>query len=86
MTRIVTTHYRYRRPPRKRKVGALEAPAIVTAKSSRRPPVEGIEEEAAAEASEPPAITTTGRRAQPSTPREATRVISPSHLSPSPAA
>ena len=38
MTRIVTTTYRYKRPPRKRKAVALEAPAIVTAKSSRRPP------------------------------------------------
>ena len=37
MTRIVTTTYRYKSPPRKRKAVALEAPAIVTAKSSRRP-------------------------------------------------
>ena len=41
MTRIVTTHYRYKRPPRKRKAVALEVPAIVTAKSSRRPHVWG---------------------------------------------
>ena len=34
---IVTTHYRYKRPPRKRKPVALEGPAVVTAKSSRRP-------------------------------------------------
>ena len=27
---IVTTHYRYKRPPRKRKAVALEVPAIVT--------------------------------------------------------
>ena len=33
---IVTTSYRYKRPPRKRKAVALEAPAIVTAKSSHR--------------------------------------------------
>jgi hypothetical protein len=26
MTRIVTTHYRYKRPPRTRKAVALEAP------------------------------------------------------------
>ena len=26
---IITTHYRYKRPPRKRKAVALEAPAIV---------------------------------------------------------
>jgi hypothetical protein len=29
MTRIVTSTYRYKRPPRKRKAVALEAPAIV---------------------------------------------------------
>jgi hypothetical protein len=29
MTRIVTTHYRYKRPPRKRKAAPLEGPAIV---------------------------------------------------------
>ncbi len=38
MSRIVTTHYRYKRPPRKRKAIALEVPAIVTipAKKLRR--------------------------------------------------
>lgn len=30
MTRIVTTHYRYKRPPKKRKAVALEVPTIVT--------------------------------------------------------
>jgi hypothetical protein len=34
MTHIVTTHYRYKRPPRKRKPVALEVPAIVRAKRS----------------------------------------------------
>jgi hypothetical protein len=29
MPRIVTTHYRYKRPPRKRKAVASEAPAVV---------------------------------------------------------
>jgi hypothetical protein len=43
---IVTSTYRYKRPPRKRKAVALEAPAVVTAKSSRRP---NLEEKAAAE-------------------------------------
>ena len=52
-----------------------------TAKS-RRPSLGG---KAAAEVSEPPAITTTGQRAQPSTPLEAARVISPPHHSASPA-
>jgi hypothetical protein len=30
MTRIVTTTYRYKRPPKKRKAVALEVPAVVT--------------------------------------------------------
>ena len=34
MTRIVTTSYRYKRPPRKRKAVALEVPAVVRAKRS----------------------------------------------------
>ena len=51
MTRIVTTHYRYKRPPRKRKPVAIEAPAIVTAKSSRRP---NLEAKAAAEVQRAP--------------------------------
>jgi hypothetical protein len=31
MTRIVRTHYRYKRPPKRRKAVALEVPAIVKA-------------------------------------------------------
>jgi hypothetical protein len=38
VTRIVTTHYRYKPPPKKRKAVALEVPAVVTAKRSRHPP------------------------------------------------
>ena len=34
MTRIVTTTYRYKLPPRKRKAVAIEAPAVVTAKET----------------------------------------------------
>ena len=69
MTRIVTTHYRYKRPPGRKKPVALEVPAVVTAKSSRRP----IGEKAAAEM---PFAPVSGRKgaAQPSTPREAERV------------
>jgi hypothetical protein len=37
MTRIVTTTYRYKRPPRKRKAVALEVPAVVTRK--KEPPL-----------------------------------------------
>jgi hypothetical protein len=36
MTRIVTTTYRYKRPPRKRKAVALEVPAIITRKRAER--------------------------------------------------
>jgi hypothetical protein len=39
MTAIVTSTYRYKRPPRKRKAVALEVPAIVTAKTPK--PVQG---------------------------------------------
>jgi hypothetical protein len=38
MTRIVTTHYRYKRPLQKRKPVALDTAAVVIAKSSRRNP------------------------------------------------
>ena len=34
MTRIVTSTYRYKRPPRKRKAVPLEGPAIVTKRSA----------------------------------------------------
>jgi hypothetical protein len=37
MTRIVTTTYRYKRPPRKRKAVALEVPAVVTRKHAAGP-------------------------------------------------
>jgi hypothetical protein len=75
MTRIVTTPYRYKRPPRKRKAVALDIPAVVTAKSSRRP-VGGTEEAAA---KVPMTARTTGQQAQPSTPREAARVAPPAN-------
>jgi hypothetical protein len=34
MTRIVTTHYRYKPPPKKRKAIALEVPAVVLRKEA----------------------------------------------------
>jgi hypothetical protein len=37
MTRIVTTHYRYKRPPRKQKAVPLEVSAIVTLRSKAAP-------------------------------------------------
>ena len=72
MTRIVRTAYRYKRPPGKRKAVALEVPAVVIAKSSRRP----IEEKAAAEMQLAPV---SGRRGavQPSTPRESALLAHP---------
>jgi hypothetical protein len=85
MTRIVTTHYRYKRPPRKRKAVALEAPAIVTAKGSRRPPPVGGKGEAAAEVRLHAPTPVREGAVQPSTPREAARVITPPHHSASPA-
>ena len=36
MSRIVTSIYRYKRPPRKRKALALRAPAIVTAERGKQ--------------------------------------------------
>jgi hypothetical protein len=36
MTRIVRTHYRYKRPPKRKKPVALEVPAVITAASKRR--------------------------------------------------
>ena len=47
MTRIVTTTYRYKPPPKRkgRKLAEITGPAVVTAKGSRRP----VLEEAAAE-------------------------------------
>ena len=68
MTRIVTSTYRYKRPPRKRKAVPLEGPAIVSTKSSRRP----VWEKAAAEAAPVPE-----GAVQPSTLREAERVPAP---------
>jgi hypothetical protein len=75
MTRIVTTHYRYKRPPRKQKAVALEAPAVVTTKSSRHPPVRGTKE-AAAEVTRAPTPVREGA-VQPTTPGAAARVEPP---------
>ena len=54
---IVTTTYRYKRPPRKRKTRTVEAPAVVTidpktrlAKKGRRP----VRGQAAAKDNQPP--------------------------------
>ena len=75
MTRIVTTHYRHKRPPRNRKVIAVEAPAVVTTKSSRRPV---LGETAAEVLAVLPPFREEGAT-QPSTPREATRVAPPAN-------
>jgi hypothetical protein len=73
MTRIVTTHYRYKRPSRKRKAVAIEAPAVVTAKSSRRP----VWGKTAAEVLLHAPVPGGKGAVQPSTPREAARVAPP---------
>jgi hypothetical protein len=40
VTRIVTTRYRTKRPPRKRKPVAIEGPVIVTPKRKEAPPLD----------------------------------------------
>ena len=72
MTRIVTTHYRYKRPPRKRKAVPLEGPAIVTSvepKKGRRPvggaAAEGGEPAPAARAGDIQSSTAPERRRDP---------------------
>ena len=67
---IVRTVYRYKRPSGKRKPVALEVPAVITAKSSRRL----LGKKAAAELQVAPVIREDEGAVQPSTPREAARV------------
>ena len=69
MTRIVRTAYRYKRPHGKRKPVALEVPAVVAAKRSRRP----IGVKAAAEMKRHTPASERSGAVQPSTPREAER-------------
>ena len=66
MTRIVTTTYRYKRPPKRkgRKLAEITGPAVVTAKGSRRPVGVG---ETAAESEESARSERTGDT-KPSTP------------------
>ena len=70
MNRIVRTPYRHKRPPGKRKPVALEVPAVIVAKKSRRP----IGEEAAAEIPRHAPVFRRKGAAQPSTPHDAARV------------
>ena len=66
MARIVTSTYRYKRPPKKRKAPALEVPAVVNTEKSRRRP----SKQAAAESvSRSPRLH--DGAAQPSTARDA---------------
>ena len=64
MTAIVTTHYRYKRPPRKRKAVALEVPAIVTRAKKRKAAPASKQGPVAAPAADDPksAIVTVRRR------------------------
>jgi hypothetical protein len=68
MTRIVTTTYRYKRPPRKRKAVVLDVPAVVTTIRSRRLSMLGGG--SVFSSITPP---DQGGAAQPSTPRDAER-------------
>ena len=49
MTRIVTTHYRYKRPPRKRGAVPLEGPAIVTKRAPPSQQARGVQKQHHAE-------------------------------------
>ena len=71
MTRIVTTSYRYKRPPRRKKPVTLEVPAVITAKSSRRP----IRVKAAAEIPRHAPVFRRKGAVQPSTSLEAERAM-----------
>jgi hypothetical protein len=71
VTRIVRIAYRYKRPPGKRKPVALEVPAVITAKSSRRP----IRVKAAAEVPRHAPVFRRKGAVQPSTSREAERAM-----------
>jgi hypothetical protein len=66
--------YRYKRPPRKRKPVAIQAPAVVTTKSSRHLSLGG-RVAAEVDAGHP----SRGEAAQPSTPRAAARVAPPAN-------
>jgi hypothetical protein len=68
---VVTSTYRYKRPPRRKKPVALEVPAVVTAKRSRRP----MKEKAAAEMQLAPVSVRKEGTMQPSTPQKAERVV-----------
>jgi hypothetical protein len=76
MARIVTSTYRYKPPPKKRKPVALEVPTVVTTKKSRRP----VPKSAAAEAvSQSPRLH--DGAAQPGTARSAVTTPPPARKS-----
>jgi hypothetical protein len=66
MTRIVTTHDRYKRPPRKRQAVALDVPAVVKAadpaKAGKRAKPAPAESTPAAEARESAIVTIRSRK------------------------
>jgi hypothetical protein len=67
MTRIVTTTYRYKRPPRKRKAVALEVPAVVTRKRAAGPAksvkaADRLPEQPANDDRKPAIVSTTSRK------------------------
>jgi hypothetical protein len=57
MTRIVTSHYRYKRPPRRKKAVPLEVPAVVTiSDKTRRRVSDRAPAEAATDGASTPAV------------------------------
>jgi hypothetical protein len=63
MTRIVSSHYRYKPPPRRKKAVALEVPAIVTIRDKKRVTVEDL-----ADAEQKPATKPAPVKSTPATP------------------
>jgi hypothetical protein len=87
---IVTSTYRYKRPPRKRKPVAIEAPAVVTIDPTTRVAKKGrrlVGNEAAAEEVVLTRAARIGAEAQPSTPPEGPRdpVVTTAEKAPQPA-
>ena len=91
-TRIVTTHYRYKRPPRKKKAVALEVPAIVRkgaampettpapASDDRKPAIVTVSDKKRLAKTDRPATVAVGSDAAPSsidTPRPQAAAVTP---------
>ena len=68
MARIVTTIYRYKRPPKKKRPVTLDVPVIVAPRKRARPPAEGqsqpepATQPPASDDRKPSVVTTTSRK------------------------